>query len=366
MKVRLLIFLIAVVMLSCTDDSLTRVANYERQIIDFLTLEKNSFDPNGTKIEQLINSINFESIDRVEIQADENLLLFDLSKSLSINDKSILHRIVFFEQDGIIVRSFICTFSSSTDEGKINDVILHLVFPDRNMPAYSGIVSLYDNFQNLINYSNYNQGLIIESGLPRMKAEKEPGDGRKATQCVDWYLVTTYYYSDGTTETVEIYLYTSCDEPCGFAGPGGRIKCGGGGGSGGSEEAGNRLCGVYGFTDTGDGLTGENTGLFVNAVHTSTGEFINIMWGAMCLTFGSGTPTPQIASETFIMAWNLAMDETESWLNLIGRKPSDVAVSNFVLNQLRANLGIYTNGYFSLATGPCLGGIASTRARYCI
>lgn len=49
-----------------------------------------------------------------------------------------------------------------------------------------------------------------------------------APVCTDWYLVTTYFYADGTTEQTEEYLYTTCE-----AGGGG----GGGNGNGNDNEA---------------------------------------------------------------------------------------------------------------------------------
>ena len=35
--------------------------------------------------------------------------------------------------------------------------------------------------------------------------------GQRTAACYDWYLTTVHFYTDGTTETTEVYLGTSCD-----------------------------------------------------------------------------------------------------------------------------------------------------------
>lgn len=89
------------------------------------------------------------------------------------------------------------------------------------------------------------------------------------------------------------------------------------------------------------------------------------MWGAMCVTFGSLTPSSAIASQNFNSAWNLTMDEAQDWLSSHDEVVTEVELASFILQELRTNLQIFSNGYVRLSTGPCQGGIASTTARYC-
>jgi hypothetical protein len=220
--------------------------------------------------------------------------------------------------------------------------------------------------QNPISSTLIVNGKISEAGIAISKLNDS--NHKTKQTCTDWYLVTTYFFSDGTTETEVVYLYTSCSEDCGIAGPGGRVQCGGGGGSGtgqSNEQSPNKLCGTYEFTRVGSGLTAEIVRLIANAHHNYTNNFLNVMWGAMCVTFGSSTPNSSVASQSFNLAWNLTMDEAQYWLNSVDRVVTEIELSNFIKEQLRINLQIYSNGYVRLATGPCIGGVASTTTRYC-
>lgn len=67
---------------------------------------------------------------------------------------------------------------------------------------------------------------VVRSGTSTTAVNGPPQDPiGPAPVCIDWYLVTTYYYADGTTEQTEDYLYTTCEN-----------SSGGGGGNGNEDE----------------------------------------------------------------------------------------------------------------------------------
>ena len=59
---------------------------------------------------------------------------------------------------------------------------------------------------------------------------------RSNGECIDWFLITTIYYTDGSVETFEEYLGTTCGDMCQEVRVSGgrvyRVNCGGGGGGG--------------------------------------------------------------------------------------------------------------------------------------
>jgi hypothetical protein len=72
----------------------------------------------------------------------------------------------------------------------------------------------------------YRDGKITSFGKSKSKAPNEthspPRDPYSAPLvCIDWYLITTIYYVDGTTETSEEYLYTTCQSSGDGGGEGG-------------------------------------------------------------------------------------------------------------------------------------------------
>jgi hypothetical protein len=60
----------------------------------------------------------------------------------------------------------------------------------------------------------YKDGSLISFGLIKSKNNSSIAANRLTTICIDWYLVTTYYYADGSTEQTSVYVGTTCSEDC--------------------------------------------------------------------------------------------------------------------------------------------------------
>ena len=105
--------------------------------------------------------------------------------------------------------------------------------------------------------------------------KKKPNDSagvqmRTTTEnCFAWYLVTTIYYFDGTTETTEQYLYTTCDG----CSPTQDCADGGGGGGGGGETG---ECEIPDMV-TGTQTASETISINTNAINDFT-KNKNIEW----------------------------------------------------------------------------------------
>lgn len=164
----------------------------------------------------------------------------------------------------------------------------------------------------------------------------------------------------------------------GGGGPGGVSNGGSSGGSDGLgrvgiydygyEQSPNKLCGGYVFTNVGEGITTEIVSLAAPAYHHPSRQFIPHLWGSACLTFGigSGLTDSADASQVFNAAWDLATDDTQTWLNNRSSTPLSVQYSNFLESRLRAHLAELSNGSFAFSTGPCsMSGTVPSLARYC-
>ncbi|MEI9944859.1 MAG: hypothetical protein WDN26_11625 [Chitinophagaceae bacterium] len=71
----------------------------------------------------------------------------------------------------------------------------------------------------------YKDGYMQSSGIVKPGSSVVPNTPPQdpigpAPVCTDWYLVTTYYYLDGSTSQTEDYVFTTC-EPSGGGGGGG-------------------------------------------------------------------------------------------------------------------------------------------------
>ena len=63
---------------------------------------------------------------------------------------------------------------------------------------------------------DYKNGKLYSFGLVEQKDKPVNAAGRiDEIVCIDWYLVTTYYYEDGTTSQTSEYLGTTCNGECG-------------------------------------------------------------------------------------------------------------------------------------------------------
>lgn len=89
----------------------------------------------------------------------------------------------------------------------------------RQKRLFSGEKLLFDLGLSLQERKYYKEGQLVQkdeliAGGNGNNAIQSEGSGDKQVHsCIDWYLVTTYYYSDGSTRTTSEYLYTTCRSP---------------------------------------------------------------------------------------------------------------------------------------------------------
>jgi hypothetical protein len=126
----------------------------------------------------------------------------------------------------------------------------------------------------------------------------------------------------------------------------------------------NKICGTYAFKKTGNGWTGEITGLALVADNRKMNQVVSTMWGALCVTLKPiGNNTAEEASSTFVISWNTMTNRLQDWMNLQGQTPTEQQFANQAMYLLNTQLNMNTL-YYQVTSGPCIGGIPSTKARY--
>lgn len=313
-----------------------------------------------TKFDVLINRVSFKNISKLNIDELDQVLILDL-----ISDpRDEKAKIIFLTQENIILSSFVISLSNLDRVNNVDQLIVDEILKRQIEVDYTGKISIFNLDLNLISFNRYADGKLRGTGVA-IKEFSKTESGRLKT-CIEWYLVTTNYYSDGSSETTVSYLYTSCSEPCSFAG---RVDCGGGGGNGSPnsivEGNNNRLCGLYDFAKVGDGYTAEIMGLGAKAKHSTTNRVVFVSWSAMCITFGSSIKSSRIASEKMTEAWNSATNDLLFWLDSSTNSPTDLQVSRFLLNRFKFYLGLYSGGYTAVSVSSCIGQIPRTQAAFC-
>jgi RHS repeat-associated protein len=133
--------------------------------------------------------------------------------------------------------------------------------------------------------------------------------------------------------------------------------------------SGNKITGDYDFAKTGNGWTGEITGLGVAARNSRTNQIVNVELPLLCITIKPiGPNTKQEASDAFVKSWNTMTDRLDNWLDsqgdrLITTPELRTQVMSIFNTQMNMNT-LYNSTTVATTVGPCSGNIPVTQAQY--
>ena len=181
---------------------------FKADILDYLNHLKSINHDEGQKIEELISVIDFKAIEEYGTIGSERVLIADI-KTFDALDKSDKVLALFFVSENKIVRSRLVAFVNEQQFREYSKLLLSIIRMDGNKLNYSGTISFYNSMQMLLMQNVIENGELKSHGLVR-KDDSQSGPTGRTNTCTEWFLVTTYYYSDGTSYTVSEYLYTTC------------------------------------------------------------------------------------------------------------------------------------------------------------
>jgi hypothetical protein len=99
------------------------------------------------------------------------------------------------------------------DFSNISNSLIKAVFTKASHD-FTGIFSILSISNNFIYELEFSKGNLVTTKYRRSKAKNSNitayNSGETISSCIDWYLVTTYYYSDGSSSQTWDYLYRSC------------------------------------------------------------------------------------------------------------------------------------------------------------
>lgn len=224
---------------------------YKGEILDYISSYKNVVASNQIeKINDLASAINFKRVKIYQLRTTEKVIIADLKILNGFSQGDNMMKALFFVNQGKIVRSNIATFNSKTSSTEHDQLVLSVLNGGGMKSGYSGKVSLFNLYRELILFNSFQNGTLDAVGFTRR--QKLGKNGGRSNSCTDWYLVT--YYANGNV--TKDYVFTTCDNGCSFYRMG-RTNCGGGGDGGGAS--GGTVAGVELPANPVDGTTYEYT-----------------------------------------------------------------------------------------------------------
>ena len=194
-------------------------------ILEWLSSQENSTDSARIGIiNSLYSNMLLSNMYVEEFREEENFIIVPLdptyfSKNLDTSTVLPLQYLLLVEDStGMIRRGDLVFFYpngsqiSELPQNSFSDFFNHQKFP-------------VDGTFTLLNLSDIKQyEMDFENELPtqhRLWEPRAPLEIPEGSFCIDWYLVTTTYWSDGTYDVDESYLYTTCGHSFGGGGGGG-------------------------------------------------------------------------------------------------------------------------------------------------
>lgn len=219
---------------SCQKDSpvlSNKKTAYEERVISWLDKEKSdltkktkSFNTNAKTsntskddmIELIKQNLLFENLN---VELDEKTISYiavpisdDIKNKKKADQNSTLLLILTLDKEGEIRTGGILYFIPA--DGKRRASLSSNTF--RNV-LYEKSVDVDGTYKFLsitgrwISQIQIKNGKQFSLGFIHRNSETGVRQTQRTNGCIDWYLVTTYYYTDGTTETTKEYVGTTCE-----------------------------------------------------------------------------------------------------------------------------------------------------------
>lgn len=268
---------------------------------------------------------------------------------------NVFNRLVFYlNQDTIINAETLECRTNMSEEVLENDLSGIVNFNPSNYKGQVRHRKLNQKFLYTVMYETDRKGyLVVKKG--GQNNESHPSGIAVNSDCIDWYIVTTYTYPDGTQTVTEEYIGSTCGDPDGCT-PDPYLQqlpsgaCNGGGGNSGSNGGPNdddiprkKLCGNYTWKTTGAPQGAANT--VIKNLWATFGQNnnpairITVSFSDACITIPNHCSTNQATlSSMFNDAFNAAVTTVEAGLSSGTIPPGDLFIKSALDAAIKAAL----------------------------
>lgn len=312
-------------------------------IINFLEKEslRNTNKATVSYIERLKLKIEKSSIQLVNYY-DSKVIVVSLSKQEALGENqtqsnriasyhNFFNRLVFYLNQDTIINAEILEFHTDQGEQALQNDMSGII--NFNPLQYQGEIRYRQLNHKFIYSVLYDSG---KKGYAVVKKKNEINNNNAfnsvTNDCIDWYLITTYTYPDGSQTVTEEFVGRTCSDPNGCSPdpyldqlPSGECSGGGGspGGSGGDsfeDVPRKKLCGNYNWKITGSPNGASNTvikNLFATySPNNNPGVRITVTFSDACVTIPNYCSTNQTTLSAMLNdAFNNAVSVVEARLS---------------------------------------------------
>jgi hypothetical protein len=177
--------------------------------------QKISSQPNkSSNIELLKNNLDFSGLRIEEYDKGEKIIIVpvkdEFKKTRQIDNNKIPNLVLIFDKSGNIRKGNLVLYIPKNGEAvtKVLDNTFYNIF-NTATPECNGQFRFLTVDGIRLYQLDYNNERLASVGV--IKKGNSSNTVLTETGCTDWYLITTYYYTDGTTSQTSVYLGRTCE-----------------------------------------------------------------------------------------------------------------------------------------------------------
>jgi hypothetical protein len=184
--------------------------NLKEKIIAWLQNQKSPSQPNkAASIDLLAINLEFSKLTTEESHDGEQIIIIPLKEEFkrlkNISDNCIPVAVMKTTNEGNIRVGNVVLFIPSKGQTAIPKKTFYNIFYTTH-PNCDGTFKFLDVTGTRLYELSYDNGNLFRIAT----ISKQASESRTAGTCIDWYLITTYYYQDGTTSQTTEYVGTTC------------------------------------------------------------------------------------------------------------------------------------------------------------
>lgn len=166
------------------------------------------------RIQRLTDNLLFSQTYTEDLPNGKQMLITPISPSLKLvnNKESDVSNVLllFLDKAGNVSRANVVQYEALSGSVKaVPKNLFHNLYTSKQMPdCRLTFLRMSDTY--LYDFEYRNEQL---TRYRYMQPKEEAAAGR-TTACTDWYLVTTVYFGDGTSQQYEQYVTTTCTQAC--------------------------------------------------------------------------------------------------------------------------------------------------------